>query len=238
MSRLSTDIESNDIVVKHNIPHRFEKTNTIGIAWCCHCGKMVPVNKGGHLRCTECELCSHDNCAAFVPDLCGLPKSLLNELRTFDTGLPKSGTEKKLAESNSTASIQSLVNIPGTHDSTSSMQSLTNVPMSNDSNFAKTNRSSLFPDKQDKTRLRKAETTSALYPSRYEIKASTEPENRYFKSSRRGVGLEDFTFLAVLGKGNFGKVMLAQEHHTNTLYGIKVLKKEFILEHDEVARYF
>jgi serine/threonine protein kinase len=58
---------------------------------------------------------------------------------------------------------------------------------------------------------------------------------QYFKNGRKGVGLDDFTFLAVLGKGNFGKVMLAQERYTNNLYGIKVLKKEFILEHDEVA---
>jgi hypothetical protein len=58
----------------------------------------------------------------------------------------------------------------------------------------------------------------------------------FFKMGTKGVGLDDFTFLAVLGKGNFGKVMLAQEKFTNAYYGIKVLKKEFILEHDEVER--
>ena len=53
------------------------------------------------------------------------------------------------------------------------------------------------------------------------------------KRRKRKVGLDDFQFLAVLGKGNFGKVMLAESRHTLKLCAIKVLKKDFIVENDE-----
>ena len=59
-------------------------------------------------------------------------------------------------------------------------------------------------------------------------------KSKLSKTSTGVGGLDDFEFLAVLGKGNFGKVMLAQDKLTKLYYGIKVLKKDFILDHDEV----
>jgi serine/threonine protein kinase len=46
--------------------------------------------------------------------------------------------------------------------------------------------------------------------------------------------LDDFHFITVLGRGSFGKVMLAEEKTSKKLYAIKMLKKQYIVEKDEV----
>ncbi|KAI8848828.1 kinase-like domain-containing protein [Chytridium lagenaria] len=50
----------------------------------------------------------------------------------------------------------------------------------------------------------------------------------------KNITLNDFHFVAVLGRGAFGKVMLAQEKATTKHYAIKALKKEFIIKNDDV----
>lgn len=71
-------------------------------------------------------------------------------------------------------------------------------------------------------------------PPQQELVPAKQAPSQVIAARKRKVGLDDFNFLAVLGKGNFGKVMLAEERASNSLYAIKVLKKEFIIENDEV----
>lgn len=70
----------------------------------------------------------------------------------------------------------------------------------------------------------------SLLPSRLHISTSSTNGAR-----GRRITLDDFEYLKVLGKGTFGKVILCREKATSALYAIKVLKKEAIIEKDEVA---
>lgn len=45
----------------------------------------------------------------------------------------------------------------------------------------------------------------------------------------------DFEFLTVVGKGSFGKVMLARYHEDNKVYAVKVLNKKLIVRRNETA---
>ena len=67
-------------------------------------------------------------------------------------------------------------------------------------------------------------------------KKDSEESGTIFSKDKdiKKVTLNDFKMIKVIGRGTFGKVCLAQYKKTKKYYAMKILKKNVILEHDQI----
>ncbi|CAG99325.1 protein kinase C [Kluyveromyces lactis] len=79
-----------------------------------------------------------------------------------------------------------------------------------------------------------ANITGKSSPSSPQKSYTSSTKHKKKSSKRRKVSLDDFILLKVLGKGNFGKVLLARSKNTSNLCAIKVLKKDNIIKNHDI----
>lgn len=56
------------------------------------------------------------------------------------------------------------------------------------------------------------------------------------RNERKYPTMNQFNFLAIVGKGNFANVSLAESKSDHQLYAIKILKKDLLIQNGEVKR--
>ena len=57
----------------------------------------------------------------------------------------------------------------------------------------------------------------------------------YKKATNKEANLNDFEIKKLIGQGTFGKVFLVQHPSTGVLYAMKCIRKDLILEHNQLA---
>jgi len=81
ISKSNAETDPDEEKINHRIPHRFQPFSNISANWCCHCGYMLPIgSKKNSRRCVECGLTAHTQCIHLVPDFCGMPMSVANQI--------------------------------------------------------------------------------------------------------------------------------------------------------------
>jgi len=222
--------------------HKLVAIQQYNVFKCAACGELI-LNANG-LQCVECRYVCHNRCASMIIAKC-ITKGTNDHNEDKDSvnifisnyNIPhrfKPGTNftgafcchcglllplgknqiSKCSECGKTCHNECKVLLPNL------------CGMSNE--MAKSFMSAIEKSEQEK-RLNKVE---ALRKHHTILVASTSVKAP--KKNIKPPTLDDFHFITVLGRGSFGKVMLAEEKNTKKLFAIKMLKKQYIVEKDEV----
>ncbi|XP_032397718.1 protein kinase C epsilon type isoform X2 [Etheostoma spectabile] len=234
-----------------NVPHKFSIHNFKVLTFCDHCGSLLWGLLRQGLQCKVCKVNVHRRCESNVAPNCGVDArgiaKVLSDLGVTPDKISNSAQRrKKLPQGQDPQQL--LSGTPNTEEDRS--RSAPTSPCDQDVKELENIRKALSLDHrgvEHKTHpLSSAISAASVTDEGHEdgrvgsvgVEGEEGQENGNVKGHAapqiKRMNLHDFVFIKVLGKGSFGKVMLAELKGSDEVYAVKVLKKDVILQDDDV----
>ncbi|OWK16009.1 PRKCG [Cervus elaphus hippelaphus] len=202
--------------------HKFRLHSYSSPTFCDHCGSLLYglVHQG--MKCSCCEMNVHRRCVRSVPSLCGVDHTERRGRLQLEIRAPTSDE---------------------IHVTVGEARNL--IPMDPNGLSDPYVKLKLIPDPRNLTKQKTRTVKATLNPvwnetfvlpvtTLWNYTSPTDSKRCFFGASPGRLHISDFSFLMVLGKGSFGKVMLAERRGSDELYAIKILKKDVIVQDDDV----
>ncbi|XP_026287482.1 protein kinase C isoform X3 [Frankliniella occidentalis] len=211
-----------------NVPHRFVTHSFKRFTFCDHCGSLLYGLIRQGLQCEACKLNVHKRCEKNVANNCGInPKQMAQLLSQMGISTDKLAPRRsKCTTQPGAAGGGSGSDRPG---SGGALAPLSDEGGTDDDEVTMRLAAQMAMEEKMREKTKDLEQPEKGRP------ANTLPDSTEKASGGKGkVGLEDFHFIKVLGKGSFGKVMLGEKRGTDEVYAVKVLKKDVIIQDEDV----
>uniref|UniRef100_A0A673H3I2 Protein kinase C n=1 Tax=Sinocyclocheilus rhinocerous TaxID=307959 RepID=A0A673H3I2_9TELE len=203
-----------------NMPHKFSIHNYRVLTFCDHCGSLLWGLLRQGLQCKVCKMNVHKRCESNVAPNCGVDAR---------------GIAKVLSDLGVTPDKNCL---PDPLSPPPDPQPLPISPQLEEDRSKSAPTSPCDQDIKDLENFRKVlsfdHRGEELKPASSSSLSEARENGEVKTLQTKRMTLEDFSFIKVLGKGSFGKVLLAELRGTDEVYAVKVLKKDVILQDDDV----
>ncbi|KAG5831332.1 protein kinase C epsilon type [Anguilla anguilla] len=217
-----------------NMPHKFSIHSYKVPTFCDHCGSLLWGLLRQGLQCKVCKMNVHRRCESNVAPNCGVDArgiaKVLSDLGVTPDKISSSAQRRKKLNQGQDPQ-QPIPGTPQTEEDRS--KSAPTSPCDQDIKDLENIRKALSFDHRGEEH--KSASSSSSSGGGGPVPAADGRENGEVKTLQaKRMNLDDFIFIKVLGKGSFGKVMLAELKGTDEVYAVKVLKKDVILQDDDV----